>query len=99
MLLHLQFQGPIVSENLLKLIRKDKALVEYEPQVVCCEIHVTHEQGFLSLMMTGDGQAISSWKGLSVHGRMMWWTKDKIDRSFMDKFDVSKMGPSPARYI
>jgi hypothetical protein len=49
--------------------------------------------------MTGDGQAISSWKGYTVHGRMMWWTKDKIDRSFMEKFNVKKMGPSVAKYI
>lgn len=75
-------------ENILKLVRHEQQLTSYEPQV-----------GFLSLMMTGDGRAISSWKGLSMYGRMMWWTKDKIDRSFMEKFDVSQMGPSLAKYL
>jgi len=80
-------EGPVISENIMSLLHNAKLTV-YEPQV-----------GFLSLMMTGDGNAVGSWKGMSMHGWSMWWTKDKIDRGFMDKFDVSKMGQSPAKYI
>ena len=67
-------QGPILWQNLQRMLRGEP-LVEYRPQ-----------QGFLSLMATGDGRAILSYKHLAAHGRWCWKVKDYIDSRFMDKF-------------
>lgn len=72
-------EGSTVSNNLVALIRGENLQV-YSPQ-----------DGFLSLMSTGDEKAISSWKGVSVHGTWVWWTKDSIDQKFVDGFNVAKL--------
>jgi hypothetical protein len=41
----------------------------YEPQA-----------NFLALMMTGDGQAIGSYRGIAYTGSLAWKLKNKIDR-------------------
>ena len=68
-------QGPIIAENVKNFILKDK-LVEYVPQ-----------QGFLSLMMTGDGYCIGSKHGVGFYGQWVWGLKDFIDMSFMNLFN------------
>lgn len=47
--------------------------------------------------MTGDGKAISSYKGTCFHSSYVWYLKDRIDKGFMDKFDTKKMGASPLK--
>ncbi len=64
-------EGPILWENLQRIFAS-RELVPYEPQ-----------RGFLSLLSTGDGQAIAEYKGRSGHGRWAWKWKDYIDRKFM----------------
>src|SRR5262249_43825061 len=64
-------EGPVLWENLQRLF-SNRELVPYEPQ-----------RGFLSLLSTGDGQAIAEYKGFSGHGRWAWKWKDYIDRKFM----------------
>ena len=64
-------EGPILWENLNRVFAGQE-LVRYEPQ-----------RGFLSLLSTGDGQAIAEYKGFSGHGRWAWKWKDHIDRKFM----------------
>jgi selenide,water dikinase len=64
-------EGPILWENLQRIFA-NRDLIRYEPQ-----------RGFLSLLSTGDGQAIAEYKGLSGHGRWAWKWKDYIDRKFM----------------
>lgn len=67
-------QGPILWENIQRRLR-GQTLIEYDAQ-----------QGFLSLMATGDGRAILSYKGLAAHGRWCWKVKDFIDSRFIDKY-------------
>jgi len=67
--------GPIIAQNLYKYAT-DEPLVEYVPQT-----------GFLSLMMTGDGNCIGSKFGISFVGKWVWEMKDFIDMSFMDLFN------------
>lgn len=67
--------GPIIAQNLVNYA-ENKDLVEYVPQ-----------KGFLSLMMTGDGQCIGSKFGIGFYGKWVWELKDFIDMSFMDLFN------------
>lgn len=67
-------QGPILWENIHRTLR-GRPLVEYEAQ-----------RGFLSLMATGDGRAILSYKLLAAHARWCWKMKDYIDGRFIDKY-------------
>jgi NADH dehydrogenase FAD-containing subunit len=50
-------------------------LTEYTPQ-----------DDFLSLLNLGDGTAVGSKWGFALEGRVMMWLKDKIDLSFMEKY-------------
>lgn len=68
-------QGPIIAENVKKYILGEP-LVEYVPQT-----------GFLSLMMTGDGDCIGSKHGVGFYGTWVWGLKDFIDMSFMNLFN------------
>jgi selenide,water dikinase len=79
-------EGPILWENLQRIF-SNRDLIEYEPQ-----------RGFLSLLSTGDGQAIAEYKGFSGHGRWAWKWKDYIDRKFMRMYqDYSPHNDMPRR--
>jgi selenide,water dikinase len=79
-------EGPILWENLQRIFA-NRELISYEPQ-----------RGFLSLLSTGDGQAIAEYKGLSGHGRWAWKWKDYIDRKFMRMYqDYSPQIVMPRR--
>lgn len=67
-------QGPVLWENIQRLL-DGRELVEYQPQ-----------RGFLSLLNTGDGRAILSWKGLACEGGWCWWLKDYIDSRFIARY-------------
>lgn len=67
--------GPIIAENLVKYIEQ-KPLTEYVPQ-----------QGFLSLMMTADGNCIGSKYSIGFVGKWVWELKDFIDMGFMNLFN------------
>jgi NADH dehydrogenase FAD-containing subunit len=84
-------EGPIVAENLLRLLRNDSNLVKYEPQkgsrgcgsprcrrrLNPASLALTRASaGFLSLLNLGDGTAILSFKGF-----------------------VCRCGPAPALYL
>lgn len=64
-------QGPVLWENLRRKLSGGR-LQSYRPQ-----------SGFLSLLATGDGRAILSYKGRTALGRCCWRLKDHIDRKFM----------------
>jgi selenide,water dikinase len=81
-------EGPILWENLNRVFANQE-LVRYEPQ-----------RGFLSLLSTGDGQAIAEYKGLSGHGRWAWKWKDHIDRKFMKMYqDYTPRADMPQRAV
>jgi selenide,water dikinase len=67
-------QGPILWENIRRTLNR-QPLVAYRPQ-----------KGFLSLLATGDGRAILSYKGFAAHAAWCWKLKDYIDGRFMDKY-------------
>lgn len=48
----------------------------------------TPQSDFLTLLSTGRRHAIAARNGLAVAGDLIWRWKDRIDRTFMDKFNV-----------
>ncbi len=78
-------QGPILWRNLGHKLRQEP-LVEYRPQ-----------QGFLSLLATGDRRAIASYKGRSAHAGWCWRLKNRIDRRFMAMYQDYR--PMPATVL
>ena len=68
-------EGPIIAQNLCNMI-EGKPLVDYVPQRM-----------FLSLLMTGDQEAIANKHGIAFSGKWVWQMKDWIDRGFMKLFD------------
>jgi selenide,water dikinase len=69
-------QGPILWDNIHHTLSGD-SLVAYQPQ-----------RSFLKLLNTGDGSAIGEWKGISFSGRWVMKLKDRIDRRFMQMYQV-----------
>lgn len=67
-------EGEALARN-LALCFEGRERVPYEPQ-----------RGWLSLMNTGSGGALLSYRGLSAHGAAAWRLKDWIDRRFMRRF-------------
>lgn len=64
-------QGPVLAANLQAVLRT-APLRQYRPQ-----------RQSLSLLATGDGGALLSWREWSAGGRLCGWWKDYLDRSFM----------------
>ncbi|MDB5388088.1 MAG: selD [Planctomycetaceae bacterium] len=64
-------EGPILWENIQRFL-SNRPLVGYRPQT-----------GFMSLLSTGDGQALLQYHGWTAHGKWVWRLKDYIDRKFM----------------
>jgi selenide,water dikinase len=69
-------QGPFLTDNLLAAAG-GKPLREYRPQ-----------SDFLTLLNLGDGTALGAKWGLSFGGRWVMDLKDRIDRRFMERFQV-----------
>jgi selenide, water dikinase len=69
-------QGPPLVEN-LRLRARGMAAKPFVPQ-----------SDFLTLLSTGRQHAIGSRSGFAFAGDILWRWKDRIDRAFMDKFNV-----------
>ena len=67
-------QAPVLWRSLLASVRGG-ATPHYSPQ-----------SGFLSLLNTGDGRALLSWRGLVAHSRWAFRLKDRIDRRFLRRY-------------
>jgi selenide,water dikinase len=67
-------QGKPLFNNLRRTLL-GKPLKPYKPQ-----------KQYLSLIGTGDGQAIASWGAFGCESRLFWHWKDRIDRQFMARF-------------
>jgi selenide,water dikinase len=77
-------QGPVLAANLRSAARGG-GLRTFRPQ-----------RHFLSLMNTGDGRGILSYRGFAVHGRSVWWLKDRIDRAFIRRYARPAIDPAQA---
>ncbi len=69
-------QGPYLADNLRAAAAGDR-LRPYQPQ-----------GDFLTLLNLGDGSALGAKWGSSFEGRWVMGLKDRIDRKFMDRFQV-----------
>jgi selenide,water dikinase len=69
-------QGPVLIDNLRAWLEK-KPLGRYRPQA-----------DFLTLLNLGDGTALGAKWGRSFEGAWVMRLKDRIDRRFMQKFQV-----------
>jgi selenide,water dikinase len=67
-------QGPVLAQNLRRVAR-GKALLKYRPQ-----------RTFLSLLATGERNAVASKGRLFTSGPWVWRWKSHIDRKFMQRF-------------
>lgn len=67
-------EGPVLWKSLLAALAGTRP-PRYEPQ-----------EGYLSLLNTGDGRALLSYKGLVSHSRWAWRLKDGIDRRFVARY-------------
>ncbi len=67
-------QAPVLWTSLMAAIEKTP-LPSFEPQ-----------QGFLSLLNTGDGKALIRYKEFIGRNRWAWHLKDWIDRRFMSRY-------------
>jgi len=77
-------QGPVLAHNLRARVL-NQPLKRYRPQ-----------RSFLSLISTGDKDAIASYAGWSVKGPWVWRWKDHIDRTFMRRFnELPRMTDKP----
>jgi len=72
-------QGPILWKNLKSSPSGDR-LVPFTPQ-----------KRFVSILSTGEGEALLSYGKQVLHGRIPWKIKQHIDRKFMKRYkDLSK---------
>ncbi len=69
-------QGPFIADNLRRVVA-GRPLRRYRPQ-----------PDFLTLLNLGDGSALGAKWGTSFEGRWVMSLKDRIDRKFMEKFQV-----------
>ena len=67
-------QGPPLADN-LRAAARSEPLDEYIPQ-----------NRFLSLISTGDKNAVASYGPFAAQGKWVWRWKDRIDRAFMEKY-------------
>lgn len=67
-------QGKPLLKNLKRIIQ-NKPLTKYYPQ-----------KNYLTLIGTGDKNAIASWGFLGFESPLIWQWKDKIDRDFINTF-------------
>ena len=74
-------QGPVLADNLRRSI-SGRPLRSYRPQ-----------RRFLSLLATGDRQAVASRGRLFAAGPWVWRWKDHIDRRFMARFSFADAPP------
>jgi selenide,water dikinase len=67
-------QGPVLAEN-LRRFTKDEPLSAFRPQ-----------RRALALLATGERRAILSWDRFAAEGAWVWRWKDRIDRTFMERY-------------
>jgi selenide,water dikinase len=77
-------QGPVLERNLRAHLAARK-LARYRPQ-----------RDFLSLLNLGEGRALGAKWGMVASGRPVWRLKDRIDRRFVERFQVLGADGTPS---
>lgn len=67
-------QAPVLWKNIWRMLRGQR-LAEYRPQ-----------RDFLKLINTGDGRALLEYKGVTLHNRLCWMLKKRIDLKFVHEY-------------
>ncbi len=76
-------QGKPLFENLRRAVQ-NQPLKPYRPQ-----------KNYLSLIGTGEASAVASYGAIGWQSRLLWFLKDRIDRTFMNRFQqLPDMGDS-----
>ncbi|MEO7794779.1 MAG: FAD-dependent oxidoreductase [Thermoanaerobaculia bacterium] len=70
-------EAPVLDHN-LRAALAGRPSIDYRPQ-----------RTFLALLNTADGRAIWRWRNFSGHSHFAWWLKDRIDRRFVRRYQVS----------
>lgn len=78
-------QAPILLHNLRAALSGAGGLRPYRPQ-----------RDYLKLISLGDRSALADRFGICLAGPLLWQWKDRIDRSFMDRFRDLPAMPPPA---
>ncbi len=68
-------EGPILFENIKAKILNQTQLKKYIPQ-----------KQWLSILVSGEREAILCYRNFAIRGRIAWLLKDYIDRRFMRRF-------------
>lgn len=71
-------QNPVLHNNLLAALEQ-RPLMKFTGT----------SPGYLLILNCGDGRGILSKGGLAFESRLAFWLKDRIDRAFMKKFQLS----------
>lgn len=82
-------QAAVLTDNLLACVRS-WLLNPARPPRDCIPAQLRDYQpqsSYLALLCTGDGAAVSRWKGTSCRARALWHLKLWIDRRFVHSFD------------
>ncbi|MFT7581146.1 MAG: selenide,water dikinase [Myxococcota bacterium] len=79
-------QGPVLTENLRRKIA-GRRLKRYRPQ-----------RDMLVLLSLGHGVAVGEKWGLTWQGPVVWRWKDRIDRRFMERFQVLDADGAPTKH-
>jgi NADH dehydrogenase FAD-containing subunit len=81
-------QAPVLFHNLLATLQ-GRPLRPFRPQ-----------RRFLLILNLGDGTGLATWGSFHWHGRLAFWLKDRIDRTFLRSIrsaEVSRLKASPSR--
>ncbi len=73
---HAVRQGPVL-DRILRNLAQGRKPVPYKPQ-----------QRTLAIVSTGGARAVASWGAVAVSGRWAWRWKDRIDRRWMQRYQV-----------
>lgn len=65
-------QARVLYQNLLKLMKKQRNFISYQPQ-----------KNYLQIINCGDRTALANYGNFSLFGKLPWKLKDKIDRDYM----------------
>jgi NADH dehydrogenase FAD-containing subunit len=71
---HAVRQGPVLRHNLLAAL-EGRPLKAFKPK-----------SAYMLILNLGDGRGLLLYRSLALHGKLIFWLKDRIDRRFVKRF-------------